>query len=82
MGRTKTGNAMWNRLHDMKPAPFNPEYRPYAAAVSKDVVEGMEADGFYDDHTREECSSEYRKRYDEAMAKREMKTGSVPEKGL
>lgn len=46
------------------PAPFNPDFDPNAAARYTTVSESMEADGFYDANTREECSVEWRKRYD------------------
>ena len=50
----------WNH----PPAPFNPDYDPGAAGRYEQVSRSMEADGFYDTHTREECAVEWGKRYD------------------
>lgn len=52
-------------LHNNPPKPFNPDYDPMAKTWSSMVVQSMEKDGFYDNHTREECSIEYRKRFDQ-----------------
>ena len=52
-------------LHNNPPMAFNPDYDPMAKTWSNLAVESMENDGFYDNHTRAECSIEYRKRYDQ-----------------
>ena len=51
--------------HKNPPAPFNPLYDPGAKARYAAVTKSMEADGFYDNHTREECAAEWRRRYEE-----------------
>ncbi len=50
--------------HNNPPKGFNPSFNPKASEISREVVKSMEADGFYTRHSREECSLEYRKRYD------------------
>jgi hypothetical protein len=54
--------------HRNKPVPFNPAYDPAAADRSRRVTSSMESDGFYDRHTREECATEWRRRYDALKA--------------
>ena len=54
----------WNN----PPPPFNPLFDPLAKGRSERVVTSMEADKFYDSHTREECAAEYRRRYDALKA--------------
>ena len=51
----------WN---DNPPAPFNPEYRPYAVQLSNEVTQSMEEDNFYHIHTKEECRKEWARRYE------------------
>lgn len=51
------------------PAPFNPEYDPAAKGWYAQVTKSMEADGYYDTHTREECRVEWRARYDHLKEK-------------
>ena len=46
------------------PPPFNPHYDPSARKRYGRVTQSMEDDGYYDDHTREECSVEWKRRYD------------------
>lgn len=60
-----TFEFLWNNA----PAPFNPDYKPYAKEVRKLVTDSMENDGYYDKHTRKQCAAEWRKRYDALMAK-------------
>lgn len=63
--------------HKNPPAPFNPEHRPHAKNIWGTIAPSMEADGFYDNHTREECSIEFKRRYKLAMAEYEDATGYV-----
>jgi hypothetical protein len=48
-----------------KPSPAKPVFDPKANARYAKVTASMEADGFYDGHTREQCAAEWRRRYDE-----------------
>jgi hypothetical protein len=53
----------------LKSAPVKSLFDPNANVRYAKVTASMEADGFYDGHTREECAAEWRRRYDElAMA--------------
>jgi hypothetical protein len=54
--------------HDNPPAPFNPDADPRAAERYRKVTASMEADGFYEGRTREECKAEWARRYDELKA--------------
>ncbi len=54
----------FEHLHDNPPAPFNPLYNPLADTWSDEVSAAMEAEGFYDTHSREECAIEFRWRYE------------------
>lgn len=49
--------------HRNKPRPFNPAYDPAAKACSAAVTASMEADGYYEKHSRAECASEWQRRY-------------------
>ena len=51
---------MFEFEHENPPAAFD----PLARARGVEVVMQMEADGFYDNHTRQECAIEYHKRYE------------------
>ena len=51
-------------LHNNPPAPFNPDYDPKASDRFKRVTQSMVADNFYASHTREECKTEWHRRYD------------------
>lgn len=51
-------------LHNNPPASFNPDYDPKAKSRSKQVCNSMEEDAYYNNHTREECKQEWRRRYD------------------
>ena len=53
----------FKNLHDNPPAPFNIGYKPLAAKYSDEVAREMESEGFYDTHTRVECATEFRIRY-------------------
>lgn len=44
------------------PAPFNPFYDSLAGKLMQAAAESMEADEFYDTHTRNECAAEIRQR--------------------
>ena len=44
------------------PAPFNPAYDPNAASRLQRVADSMESDGFYDNHSRDECAAEVSRR--------------------
>ncbi len=52
--------------HEWKypPPAWNPDYDPKAKARYARVSASMEKDGFYDNHSREECATEWRRRYD------------------
>lgn len=50
--------------HKNPPAPFNPDADPAAKQWYADVTASLEADGFYETHTRQECAAEWRRRYD------------------
>lgn len=63
--------GIFDYWHDHPPPPFNPLFKPYAAAVGHAVAEAMSEEGFYQTHTREECAAEYRRRYDAEMKRRE-----------
>lgn len=60
------GLTFW---HNYQPTPFNPEYNQRAKLWAKEATSSMEAEGYYANHTREECKVEWRKRYDAAKAK-------------
>lgn len=49
--------------HANPPAPFNPDYNPLSHEWSRQASQSMVDDGFYANHTREECAAEYAKRY-------------------
>lgn len=53
---------------DNPPAPFNPDADPAAAERYRQVSESMQRDGYYAEHTREECRDEWRRRYEELAA--------------
>jgi len=53
--------------HKNPPAGFNPDYKPHARAMYAKTSSSMVDDGFYDNHTREECKVEWGKRYDVNM---------------
>lgn len=61
----------FDHWHRNAPAPFNPAYDPKADGRRAKVTGSMESDGFYDTHTRYECATEWRRRYDELKAKGE-----------
>jgi len=46
------------------PPPFNPQFDPGAKARYERVSQSMQADGYYDGHTRAECAADWRRRYD------------------
>lgn len=56
-------------LHDNPPPPFNPEYDPLSDSRFKRVTESLVTDGWYANHTREECRTEWRRRYEALKAK-------------
>ncbi|URC15146.1 hypothetical protein GD1_22 [Paraglaciecola Antarctic GD virus 1] len=43
--------SMFDYQHKNPPAPFNPDYRPYANDLTTDVINSLEAEGFYDKYT-------------------------------
>lgn len=51
-------------LHQNPPAPFNPDFDPKATERGHKAAQSMETDGYYQNHSRQECASEYRRRYD------------------
>jgi len=54
--------------HANPPAPFNPDYNPNAKNWGNIASQSMMDDGFYANHSREECATEWRKRYDALKA--------------
>ena len=50
--------------HTNPPAPFNPDFDPGAKARYAKVSESMEADKYYDNHSRQQCATEWARRYD------------------
>jgi len=61
---TDTYLGLFDYWHKHPPAPFNPDYDPAAKQRFADVTASMEADGFYTTHTRAECKTEWRRRYE------------------
>lgn len=53
--------------HNNPPEPFNKSYNPQAKTISDNVSKEMEAEGYYDTHTREECAIERSRRINERM---------------
>lgn len=49
--------------HCNQPAPFNPDFDHKAKGRYVTVTNSMEADGYYSDHTLEECGIEWARRY-------------------
>ena len=60
-------HKLFEELWNNPPPPFNPDYAPNAKQRYADVTHSMEADAFYDTHTREECKIEWRKRYENTI---------------
>lgn len=58
----KALEAHFGAMHDNPPAPFNPAFDPTAKARSERAAREMEAEGYYETHTREECAAEYKRR--------------------
>ena len=50
------------------PPPFNPDYDPMYARRLKLVADSMEEDGFYDNHSLDECAKEVARRLNEKMS--------------
>lgn len=46
--------TIFDYAHKNPPAPFNPSYRPYADKLTTDVINSLEAEGFYDKYTLKE----------------------------
>lgn len=69
MGKTYTG-YLGGLDHAWKnpPAPFNSDFDPKAKDRFEAVTDSMERDGYYADHTREECKAEWRRRYEHLKA--------------
>ena len=44
------------------PPAFNPYYDPKHAPLMQSVAAAMDAEGYYDTHTRDECATELRRR--------------------
>lgn len=63
------GSFAWH--HDNPPEPFNPEADPKAKERYRAVSASMEADGYYERHSREECKAEWGRRYDALKAAEE-----------
>jgi len=77
MNKIQRDNALmmnhFGFLHENAPAPFNPEYKPYAGKVCKLTVEFLQEQGVYEHMTLKQRQDYdvYRKRYDKVMAKYE-----------
>lgn len=54
----------FEKLHKNPPPPFNPEFNAQSLVWFREVTHSMEREGFYENHTREECAAEWRRRYD------------------
>jgi hypothetical protein len=54
--------------HRNAPQPLNPDFDPKAKGRYARVTASMERDDFYAGHTRDECATEWRKRYDAEKA--------------
>lgn len=52
--------------HDAPP-PFNPCYDPRHGPVMQAAALAMDAEGYYDAHTRDECATELRRRVAEQL---------------
>lgn len=52
------------KQHENPPAPFNPDHDPRADEWRRLATESMERDGFYNNRTREECKTEWLRRYE------------------
>lgn len=61
--RHNTG-GMFNHAHACIPKPFNPEFDPRAKGWWRDAIASMQAEGWYENHTRPENAAEFRRRYD------------------
>lgn len=59
--------SYFEKLWKNPPEAFNPDYKYYATKLYAVVTASMEHSGYYDNHTREECGVEWRKRYDARM---------------
>ena len=55
----------FKQQHDNPPEPLNPEYRPYAVQLAREVTESMVKDRHYRNRSLEECSLEWKRRYEE-----------------
>jgi len=60
----KTLTQCFQNLHENIPAPFNPLVDHKAAGRYSKVTRSMEVDGWYSNHSREECKVEWARRYD------------------
>jgi hypothetical protein len=54
----------FERLHNNPLPPLNPEFNPNSVDWFREVAHSMEMDGFYDGKGQEECSIEFRRRYE------------------
>jgi hypothetical protein len=54
----------FERLHNNPLPPLNPEFNPNSVDWFREVAHSMEIDGLYDKQSREECSIEFRRRYE------------------
>ena len=64
---TDTMSALWDR----RPAPFNPEYRDYAAQMLFNICDEFEWMGYYEIYSREEMRQMIKAEYAKRMAEKE-----------
>ena len=63
-----TYTGIFDHWHKNPPAGFNPDFDPGAKQRFADVTASLEADNFYATHTRQECKTEWHKRYESLKA--------------
>ena len=66
---TDAMSDIWYR----KPAPFNPEYRDYAAQMLFNICDEFEWMGYYEIYSREELRQMIKEEYAKRMTEKERK---------
>ena len=66
MPKETTVNEFW----PSPPKSFNPEFNPDARGAWGVASKEMEAEGFYDTHSRDECAVEIKKRAEAILKER------------
>jgi hypothetical protein len=59
---SKALEQWFEHTHANPPASFNPSYCACAGKRLNAVTEAMEAEGYYNNHTREQCAAEIKRR--------------------